>query len=254
MAEACQAALEADYLRMCRLRRMGHGELWALLAGDPTKARPWIEAAARHGLAEAQLRLGQMLLDGHGAPRDCAAALGWFMRAAASGAAEAMNMVGRCCENGWGAAVDLPAAALWYERSAQAGHDWGEYNYANMLFDGSGVEADRVEAVRWYRRAADRGHSRAMNLLARCCEEGWGTRRDAASAAMWYRRSAEAGYSRAQVNHASVLANKGHSEAALAWLRRAREAAPPGDLRAMIEAVLLRSDRCPATGPAPVAP
>jgi hypothetical protein len=235
-------ALETDYLRMCRLRRMSYGELRALLAGDPSKAAPWIETAARHGLVEAQLRLGQMRLDGLGAPSDGAVALGWFMRAARKGSPEAVNMVGRCHENGWGTAVDLTAAARWYRLSAEAGHDWGEYNYANMLFDGRGVARDRVEAVRWYRRAATRGHARAMNLLARCCEEGWGTPRDVAAAWRWYRRSAEAGYFRAQFNHGTVLAAQGRTEEALVWFGRARPNAPPGSLREMIEAMLRRGD------------
>ena len=86
-------------------------DLRALLAGDPAEAAPWIESAARYGLAEAQLRLGQMLLDGLGVAKDNSAALTWFMRAAHRGAAEAMNMVGRCHENGWGTPVDLAVAA-----------------------------------------------------------------------------------------------------------------------------------------------
>ena len=232
---ARQEAVQADYLRMSQLRRMNHAELRALLAGDPKTAAPWIHAAARYGVAEAQLRLGQMLLDGAGAPKDEAAALTWFTRAAKTGAPEAMNMVGRCCENGWGTDVDLGAAAAWYRRSAEAGHDWGEYNYANMVFDGRGVGRDPVQAVAWYQRAADKGHARAMNLLARCYEEGWGTPRDPAAAGDWYRRSAEAGYFRAQFNYGSVLGAQGRIDEALTWFERACREAPADSRRAMIE-------------------
>jgi len=237
-----QEALEADFLRMSQLRRMSHAELRGLLAGDPANAAPWVETAARYGVAEAQLRLGQMLLDGLGAPKDEAAALTWFMRAAKAGAPEAMNMVGRCHENGWGTAVDLPAAADWYRRSAEAGHDWGEYNYANMLFDGRGAALNQVEAVAWYRRAADKGHARAMNLLARCCEEGWGTERDPAAACDWYRRSAEGGYFRAQFNYGSILAAHGRVDEALAWFEKACRGAPPENRRAMIDVLLRQTE------------
>jgi len=228
-------AVQADYLRMSRLRRMNHGELRALLAGDPIKAAPWIEAAARYGVAEAQLRLGQMRLDGLGAPKDETAALAWFTRAAKTGAPEAMNMVGRCHENGWGTDIDLSVGADWYRRSAQAGHDWGQYNYANMLFDGRGMARDVVEAVAWYKRASAQGHVRAMNLLARCLEEGWGTPRDPAAAFDWYRRSAEGGYFRAQFNYGSVLAARGRIDDALIWFERACRDAPADSRRAMVE-------------------
>jgi TPR repeat protein len=238
-----QAAAEADYLRMCQLRRMSYGELRTLLAGDPAQAAPWIEVAARYDLVEAQVRLGQMHLDGLGAAKDDFAALNWFLRAANKGSPEAMNMVGRCHENGWGTPISLPTAARWYLRSAEAGHDWGEYNYANMLFDGRGVERDEAEAAVWYRRASGQGHARAMNLLARCHEEGWGVARDTAAACAWYHRSAEAGYFRAQFNYGSVLAAHGRIDEAMPWFRKACQDAPADSLRSMIEALSRQSDQ-----------
>lgn len=231
------AEAEADYQRMAKLRQMSAAELRTLLGGEPAKAAAWIESAARFGLAEAQLRLGQMLLDGVGVARDEIAALAWFVRAARQGDGEAMNMVGRCHENGWGTAVDLEAAADWYARSGAAGCAWGCYNHANMLFDGRGVVQDLAGALAGYRRAAKQGHARAMNLLARCCEEGWGAPRDGKQARAWYRRSAEAGYFRAQFNHASVLAAEGHLDAALGWFETALREAPP-DARASLAAAL----------------
>jgi hypothetical protein len=234
------ADAEAHYLRMWRLRQMSPGELRVLLAGDPGAAAPWIESAARYGVAEAQVRLAQMHLDGAGVPRNPAAALDLFTRAAKQGSPEAMNMVGRCCENGWGTAVDLAAAARWCRASAEAGHDWGEYNYANLLFDGRGVGRDRAAAVIWYGRAADQGHTRAMNLLARCCEEGWGTPRDTAQAYAWYRRAAEGGYFRAQYNYATLLAAEGRLDEALAGFETACRAATPDSQGTLIEALASR--------------
>jgi TPR repeat protein len=240
MRHAVGAMAEHDYLHMSRLRRMRHDELRALLAGDPSKAALWIASAARHGLVEAQLRLGQMYLDGHGVDCDEGAALTWFCRAARQGSAEAMNMVGRCHEIGWGAATDLDAAARWYRASAHAGYDWGEYNYANALFDGRGVAMDRQAAVTWYRRAADQGHTRAMNLLARCHEEGWGTSCNSTLAREWYRRSAEGGYFRAQFNHATVLAAAGAIDEAIVWFEKAFAGGSPDSLDCMTEALILQ--------------
>jgi uncharacterized protein len=233
---------EAHYLRMYRLRQMGAVELRALLAGDPVSAAPWIESAARYGVAEAQVRLGQMRLDGIGARRDEDAALAWFTRAALRGDPDGMNMAGRCHENGWGGPVDLARAADWYRQAAEAGHDWGEYNYANMLFDGRGVARDQAQAAALYRRAAGRGHARAMNLLARCLEEGWGVERDPLEASHWYRRSAEGGYFRAQYNHATLLAGAGRIEEALGWFETACRGAAPESLGGMVEGLIHQRD------------
>jgi TPR repeat protein len=232
------AEVEASYLRACRLQTLSPLELQRLLTGDPVEAASWIASAAKHGVPWAQLRLGQMLLDGTGAPPDPCMALCWFTRAADAGLGEAMNMVGRCYENGWGAEIDLSATAAWYRRSAEAGHDWGEYNYAHMLFDGRGVQHDLAEAAVWYARAARQGHSRAMNLLARCYEEGWGVARAPDQAAVWYRRSAEAGYFRAQYNLATLLVGAGALEEALVWFEAALSAAPRPSLDTMAKALI----------------
>lgn len=234
---AAAAEAEAHYRRMLRLAGMRPGELAQALKAEPAA---WLESAARYGLAEAQLRLGQLLLDR--VPPDLVAALSWFERAAAQGSPEAMNMAGRCLENGWGGPVDLPDAAAWYRRAADAGLDWGQYNYANLLFDGRGVGQDQPEAASWYARAAAQGHARAMNLLARAYEEGWGVARDVAAARDWYRRSAEAGYFRAQYNHATLLAADGRVAAALGWFERALAGAPAEARTSMAEALSRHPD------------
>lgn len=237
VAQAAMAA-EAHHARMIGLQAMTPVQLRAVLTGDPAEAGRWVESAARYGVVAAQLRLGQMRLDGTGGPRDPAAARRWFARAARQGSADGMNMLGRCHENGWGAPVDLKAAARWYARAAEAGHDWGEYNYANLLFDGRGVPRDQAEAAAFYRRAAERGHTRAMNLLARCYEEGWGVSHDRVAAADWYRRAAEGGYFRAQYNYATVLVGMGRIDAALDWFERACRGAAPDSLAVMTEGML----------------
>jgi TPR repeat protein len=237
-----RAADKAHNLRMACLLQMDDQALRATLAADPGDAAGWIESAARLGVMEAQVWLGQMRLDGMAGPRDEACALDWFLKAARQGSAEAMNMAGRCYENGWGAGRDLGAAAQWYRRAADLGLAWGEYNWANMLFDGLGVARDRSAAVAWYARAAAQGHARAMNLLARCHEEGWGVARDAAQALRWYRRAAEGGYFRAQFNYATALIAIGRGGEARRWLESARDGDADGKLRPLACGLLARLD------------
>ena len=246
LADAARA--EDSLRRVSRLAEMSASQLSAVLR-DPGRAAPWVRAAAIHGVTEAQLRLGRMLLEGEGVEKDAPAALRWFGRAAKAGDGEAMNMVGRCHENGWGAPPDDHEACAWYRRSAEAGHDWGEYNYAHMLFDGRGVALDRMEALTWYRRAAERGHARAMNLVGRCLEVGWGADPDPTAAEVWYERSARAGYYRAQYNHALTLLKRGLARDAEGWLARAYEGGDAA-MRAQIEALRLRAAQPSATSTA----
>jgi TPR repeat protein len=224
---------------------MSYAELRALLTDDPARAAEWVESAARRGVPEAQLRLGRMRLERGDEPD----ALTWFQRAARQGSAEAMNVVGRAHELGWAMEADPAAAAEWYRRAAEAGCAWGDYNLANLKFDGRGVALDLEGAVAGYRRASAMGHARAMNLLGRCLEEGWGCERDPAEAAQWYRRSAEAGYFRAQMNHASILAERGRRDEAGLWFERAATAQALSQ-RVSVQAIARRRWRMAAPRPA----
>jgi TPR repeat protein len=206
-------------------------KLRAELAGDPCEAARWIRAGAFHGFPEAQLMLGQMLLDGTGLDRDHAAAMRWFLRAAAAGLAEAMNMVGRCHELGWGVPADPATAATWYRRAAERGLDWGQFNLANLMLYGIAVPRDRPAALAWYRRAAARGHAKSMNLVGRFLEEGWDGAPDPVQALSWYRGAAERGDFRGQYNLATLLLGQGHADEAERWFRAAIDGGSPDFLR-----------------------
>jgi TPR repeat protein len=220
------ALQNADAWRVAALTMMEPQKLASLLGGDPTGAAPWIAAAARLDIVEAQVRLGRMLLAGEGVDENRAAAFAWFARAADAGNAQAQNMLGRCCEHGWGVPRSAELAAVWYARAAESGDAWAQYNLGHLYLDGIGVPRDTATALRWYKSAAAQGHSRAMSLVGRCCEEGWGTARDVAEAADWYRRSAEAGYFRGAFNYATVLAADGFEADAVTWFAHALALAP----------------------------
>jgi TPR repeat protein len=228
---------QADTWRVAALTMMSPTELAALLSGDPYEAAPWVEAAAACGIAEAQVRLGRMLLEGHGVAKDERAAFACFLCAAASGDREAKNMLGRCYENGWGTARDMTRAAENFRAAAEGGLDWAQYNLGHLLLDGTGVARDPNEAFLWYMRAAGQGHVRAMNLVARCYEQRWGVGRDAAAARVWYRRSAEGGYFRGAYNYATILAAEGCVTAAAMWFERAVADAPPTTRANILRAV-----------------
>ena len=130
---------EGDAWRVAALSMMGANELRAIFSGDPTVAAPWVIAAANGGLAEAEVRLGRMLLSGEGIKKDERAAVAWFARAAETGNIDAHNMLGRCYENGWGVVRDFDAAGRHYAIAASAGDAWAQYNLGHLFLDGLGA-------------------------------------------------------------------------------------------------------------------
>jgi TPR repeat protein len=237
--------------RVAALTMMTPQALEAALGGEDAAA--WVMAAAACGIAQAQLRLGRMLLEGEQIAQDRAAALRYFQDAAAQGSIEGYNMLGRCHENGWGTRVDYVAAAREYGVAAQAGLDWAQYNLGHMLLSGNGVARDENAAFASYANAAAQGHVRAMNLVGRCYEQGWGTARDPRAAIAWYRRSARGGYFRGAFNYASLLTERKCSKGARLWFERALAWAPEPS-RGNMAAALRKTDRTAFPQPAPHAP
>jgi TPR repeat protein len=195
--------------------------LKAMLEHSPGQAAQAILAAAGQGVVEAQLLLGQILLDGRGIQQDEQVARRWFGIAATAGSAMAHNMLGRCLEHGWGGDVDLRQAAIHYAIAADTGLDWGLYNLGNLLATGRGVPVNQAQALVCYERAAQLGHAKSMNLYGRYLEQGIATTASPARAVRWYRRSAEGGDFRGMFSLALVLVERGEIAEAAPWFARA---------------------------------
>ncbi|OYU44152.1 MAG: hypothetical protein CFE44_14510 [Burkholderiales bacterium PBB4] len=212
----------------------------AVTQAEPTEALAWMQEAAAVGQRDAQVILGQWLLDGHGTARQPVEALAWFLKAARQGQAMGMNMAGRCFENGWGGEVDSFIAANWYRQAANKGLDAGMYNYANLLSTGRGVGKNPGEAFAWYRRAAGLGHAKSMTKLGYFYEDGRVVAQDAAAAFAWFERGARGGDFRGKFNYAGMLAARGQLCDALHWLEQVPLTATPGFQR-LAGAQLLQS-------------
>jgi TPR repeat protein len=243
MGQAMTALFSAgESWRVAALTMMRPDALHAALRGQDASA--WVTAAAACGIAEAQVRLGRMLLEGENIAQDRFAAFTHFQRAAAQGDTEAHNMLGRCFENGWGTDKDMAAAARGYGVAADAGLDWALYNLGHLLLSGSGAARDADAAFASYSKAAAQGHVRAMNLVGRCHEQGWGTQPNRRAACSWYRRSARGGYFRGAYNYASLLVEKGCLKGAKLWFGRAIAWAPEPSRSNIVSA--LSRDKIPA--------
>lgn len=185
--------------RAAALAHLPPGELSATL--EESDLGQWVEAAMGCGMADAQIRLGHMLLKGDRICPDARAAFACFMCAAENGDAEGHVMLGHCLENGRGTEKDLRAA------------------------------------TRHYRRAAALGHAGAMNFLGRCHETGIGVAPDRLLARAWYRRSARAGDFRGAYNYATLIADEGCIAGALHWFGHALLGAPEPERGDMVTAL-----------------
>jgi TPR repeat protein len=130
--------------RALALDMMSDQELDAALGGQ--EAAAWVDAAATCGMAEAQVRLGRMLL---AQPRDPRAAFACFLCAARGGSAEGHFLLGRCYEKGWGISSNLLEARDCYRRAAEAGDCRGAYEYAAMAVNDGQLET----ALYWFEAA-----------------------------------------------------------------------------------------------------
>jgi len=129
-----------------------------MLAGPPLQRARAIVAAARTGLLDAQVMLGQILLQGDGIQRAPELAVIWFRITAARGHPMAHNMLGRCYEDGTGVTADPAEAFVWYQRSAEAGDFRGQYSLAAVLAGLGRVD----EALAWLHKALAGGN---LNFL-----------------------------------------------------------------------------------------
>lgn len=206
---------------------------------SPVELTGWVYASARYGLVEAQVLLGQMLLDGDMMQRDHTAAFGWISAAAGASYPPAINMRGRCHQNGWGTALNATRACVDFRRAAELSDQWGQYNLGEMMLRGLGVERNRKDALSWLEKSARQGNAKAMNLLGRAWEEGWERPADVGMAAACYQKAAQQGCFRGQYNFGSIMVQTGKSELAAKLFDHALDSGSPAIVEAVIEQLAL---------------
>ena len=214
----------------------------AALAGPNPQARARMIGWAAGGSVEAQLILGQMLLDGRGGAADPAAGFAQFLKAARAGHPMACNMVGRCYENGWGVTPSDDAATSWFRLAAQAGLDWGMYNLATSLALGRGVAQDRAAARAWLEKAVGLNHAKSMTVLGGFLEDGWAGPRDLEGARKLYERGAAGGDFRGAFCLGRLLLDQGRTPLAIPAIRTAWRDATPAFRAQLLEFITARPE------------
>ncbi len=146
------------------------------------EARRWYTRAAVKGHADAQIRLGQLELDGVGGPVKTEEGLRWVRTAAEGGAGHAMFLLGMIYEEGKrDIEQDLAEAYKWYFNGAARGEAAACLKLSKIYSEGLGVEANPFRELVWLRLAAkavdlDDGLIGMMNVMS-----GWEMRKQALS-------------------------------------------------------------------------
>jgi TPR repeat protein len=88
----------------------------------------WYRKAGEHGLAAAQITLGQSYQTGWGVAQNITKAAEWFRKAAQQGVPSAQNQIGWMTAHGQGVAKDCAVAKNWFESAKAGGYARAEGN------------------------------------------------------------------------------------------------------------------------------
>ncbi len=202
----------------------------------PAKDRAaWTRSAAEKGHGEAQVLLGQQLMQGSkGVKKDVVEGYVWLTKAAATISgyadfrvklaerhmsdseieaaekllAERLGDAERAAAAGAFAyqAQDYGAALGQYAKAAEAGHLEAQYMLGSMLLGGQGGARNVALASEWLNKAAEGDHALAQVMLGNLLDRGRGAAPDPVAARNWYREAAEADQGGGQANLAGMLA------------------------------------------------
>ena len=194
-----------------------------------------LKQAAADGDVQAQLLLGDALLNGKGTKKDPVEGVAWIRKAAEQGAPDAYYILGICHDIGSGVERSVVQATDWYRKAAEAGIVDAQYNLADCYLRGEGVEKNVKEAVKWLERAAEKGDVAAVAQLGFIYLNDTFGVRDPAKAATYLRKAAYTGNSAAAKWALGTLYQSGEGvaqsdEDAVKWFK---ESAMQGDSTGM---------------------
>jgi TPR repeat protein len=133
-------------------------------AAEPAKAILWLSKAAEHGHNNAEMFLGQELLDGHSSPKNYPEALKWFKKAASGGHSAAYFYIGKIYWEGLGVPANRVEAIRYYRTGAEANDEDSMRKLGDLYAKGLGVQKSDEESRHWYRKADARKQLRLMEI------------------------------------------------------------------------------------------
>jgi TPR repeat protein len=159
--------------------------------GKFENVRPFLDAQAHAGDAEAQFWLGALYAEGQSAEPQTAFI--WCQLAAEQGLPLAQANLASMYLRGFGTPKDVAAAAVWYEKSALQNDAISQFELANLYFRGDGITQDYAKSADWYKAAAQQGHYPAQARLGYCYANGLGVEKNRVQAFLWLSLAARHG-------------------------------------------------------------
>ena len=192
------------------------GRLHAIGVGtdlDPLKSLKWYLRAVDQGNGEALVALGRMLSDNVDK-----VLIACFDLAAKNGLAQAQLIMGERYLNADGFAQDFYAARHWFGLAAEQGNPEAQCALADVCAEGLGFKKDLAQAFHWYEKAALQGFAKAQWRLGELYATGLqGVEQDPKQATLWCKKAANAGFGPAQATLGSMFARAKKYERAIYW-------------------------------------
>ena len=158
-------------------------------AQNGREAARWMQKAA-DGVVNAQYWYGMMLLEGRGVQPDPTQALYWMEKAADAGMAEAqVTVAGLLVDGSINGRKDHEKALSLYRNAAESGNVDAMFSLAAMYGGGHDVPENRQQAQLWFRKAAQRGNGLAQMMLGRYLVRGLAGVTDPVEGRIWLERA-----------------------------------------------------------------
>ena len=129
--------------------------------GELNQAIKMLQPLAEQGNTQAQVRLGNMYMNGLGTKPNTVEGLKWLRMAVEKGNAEAETILGNLYMNGFGVDMNKETGFEWYRMAAEKGFATAQFNMGVSYFRGDGVEQDHYMSYIWMNIAAKAGHKLA---------------------------------------------------------------------------------------------
>lgn len=156
-----------------------------------------IRNRAKHGDAEAQVKMGHKFFYGYEVSKSNVEAAIWYRKAAGQGNAEGQFFLGVMYDSGYGidekeiGPQNQPEATSWFHKAAKGGSVAAQMKLAIMYAIGLGVEENVVESVKWYYKAAIQGNAVAKIAVGLAYFTGSGVSQNDVLAYTWLYLSAQ---------------------------------------------------------------
>lgn len=123
-----------------------------------------LKSQADKGNVIAQSKIGLLLAEGVGVPKDQKAAIDWFKKTADQGDGFSQTAVGYFYISGTGIKVDNNVGFDYLKKTAEQNYSFAGFLIAGMYFKGDGVSKSLSEASKWYEKSALNGESSLAKL------------------------------------------------------------------------------------------